>query len=285
MKQRFFNMYLTTTISVALVLFLVGLECVMLLSAHQMIVHIKENVALTILLKDDADEEQISRLGTIIESSPYCFRSRYISKEEALEEHIRALDEDPSKFLGYNPLSNSYEVNLQADYAQEDSIQTIEAGLMTLPYISQVSHPQQIVSLLDLHIGEISMVLVAVAAILLLISFALIVNTVRLHVYSKRFLINTMRLVGATAWVIKAPFVKRNILLGCEAGAIAIVAVACALYYVHARLGIWLFDITWQNMLFVTVVVLLVGILITLLASLIATGRYIRMKTDRMYEI
>ncbi|MCQ2348413.1 MAG: permease-like cell division protein FtsX [Paludibacteraceae bacterium] len=285
MKHRFFNMYLTATISVALVLFLIGLECITLLSAHQMIQRLKENVALTIVLKDNATEEQITRLGEVLEMAPYSHEVRYISKEQALEEHIQALGEDPQKFLGYNPLSNTYEMALQADYAQEDSICTIEDNLMTLPYIQQVNHPQEIVSMLDLHVGEISVVLVVIALLLLLISWALIANTVRLQVYSKRFLINTMRLVGATPWVIRAPFVKRNVLLGFEAGLVALVALALAVYYVHIRLGVWVVELTWQNMLIVGLVVLLGGELITFFASFAATSRYIRMKIDKMYEI
>lgn len=285
MKHRFFNMYLTTTISVALVLFLMGLECVVSLSTHQLIQKLKQNVALTIILENNADSTQIQRLGTILEEAPYCYDLHYISKDQALEEHIRSLGEDPVKFLGYNPLSNSYEVNLMAEYAKEDSIKNIKADLESLPYIKQVNHPQNIVSVLDIHLGEISLVLIAVALLLLLISFALIINTIRLHVYSKRFLINTMRLVGATPWVIRAPFIHRNLLLGFEAGVIALALLASALYYVHFRLGIWLIDLTWINMSFIALVVLIGGEVITCAASLVATGKYIRMKTDKMYEI
>lgn len=285
MKHRFFNMYLTATISVALVLFLIGLECITLLSAHQMIQRLKENVALTVLLDDEATEDQIARLGAVLEMAPYSHEVRYISKEQALEEHIRTLGEDPQKFLGYNPLSNSYEVGLQAEYAREDSILMIEDNLITLPYIRQVNHPQEIVSMLDLHVGEISVVLVVIALLLLLISWVLIANTVRLQVYSKRFLINTMRLVGATPWVIRAPFVKRNVVLGLESGLIALFVLALAVYYVHLRLGVWVIDLTWQNMLVVAAAVMVCGLLITFFASFAATSKYIRMKIDKMYEI
>ncbi len=285
MKQRFFNMYLTTTISVAMVLFLLGLECVVLLSAHQLLRRVRENVALTVVLSDKADSTHVARLETLLEVASYCHDARYISKQDALDEHIRTLGEDPQKFLGYNPLAASYEVHLNADYACEDSIADIETQLMGLPYVEKVTHPQEVVSLLDLHVGEISLALVVLALVLLLISLALIVNTVRLHVYSKRFIIHTMRLVGATSWVIRAPFVKRNVRLGCEAGLIALAVLAAALYYIRMRLGIWLFDLTWQNITIVAATVLIGGELITLVASWIATGRYVRMKTDKMYEI
>lgn len=284
-KHRFFNMYFTTTISVALVLFLVGLECVTMLSTHQLVRSLKENVALTVILSDKATSDQIEQLGEQLKAAPYCRELHYISKEQALQDHIEALGEDPVKFLGYNPLSNSYEVNMVAEYAVEDSIMGIAEQLMALPTVSVVDHPQEVVSFLDLHIGKLSLMLIVVALVLLLISMVLIINTVRLHVYSKRFIINTMRLVGATSWVIRAPFIRRNLLLGLEAGLLAILGVAGAVVAIHERLGIWLFNLTWYNCLIIVVFVILGGQLITFFAALIATGRYIRMKTDKMYEI
>ena len=278
-------MYLTTTISVALVLYLIGMEAVLLLSAHQLIQKVKENVALTVILKDNATTQQINDLDSLFTDAPYCHEACFISKEQALQEHIETLGEDPQKFLGYNPLSNSFEVSLNADYAQQDSIEGIESELANFSYIDKITHPKEIVSLLDMHVGEISLILIIVALLLLFISIALIVNTVRLHVYSKRFIINTMRLVGATPWVIRAPFVKRNVLLGFEAGICALIVIIGTLYYVHSRLGVWLVDLTWSNVLFITLIVLCSGELITLIASFFATDRYVRMKIDKMYEI
>ena len=278
-------MYLTTTISVALVLYLIGMEAVLLLSAHQLIQKVKENVALTVILKDNATTQQINDLDSLFTDAPYCHKACFISKEQALQEHIETLGEDPQKFLGYNPLSNSFEVSLNADYAQQDSIEGIESELANFSYIDKITHPKEIISLLDMHVGEISLILIIVALLLLFISIALIVNTVRLHVYSKRFIINTMRLVGATPWVIRAPFVKRNVLLGFEAGICALIIIAGTLYYVHSRLGVWLVDLTWSNVLFITLIVLCSGELITLIASFFATDRYVRMKIDKMYEI
>jgi len=278
-------MYLTTTVSVALVLLLVGMECVVMLSAHQLIRRVKENVAVTILVKDEADSTQIHHLQQVLSQAPYTCKVQFISKQQALEEHIEALGEDPEKFLGYNPLSNSFEVHLHAMYANADSLAWIENDLAALSHVEQVNYPQEIVSVLDMHIGEVSVALIAVALVLLLISQVLIINTVRLHVYSKRFLINTMRLVGATSWVIRAPFVKRNLRMGIEASIGALAALYGALWVIHERLGVWLCEMTWQNILIVVGVVLLVGELITFVAAMIATGRYIRMKTDKLYEI
>jgi len=278
-------MYFTTTISIALVLCLIGLECIVLLSAHELVRHVRENVALTIVMSDSATEDETARMGKLLNAAPYCHDSRYISREEALQEHIANLGEDPQKFLGYNPLTDAYEVHLNAQYAQSDSIAAIETRLTSLPFVDKIIYQEDVVRMLDSNIGEASLVLLAIAAALLIIALVLISNTIQLQVYSKRFLINTMRLVGATPWVIKWPFIRRNMRMGVEASALALLVLAGAFYYCKARLGIMLFPLTWQNIAFVIAVVLASGVLITFLASWAATNRYIRMKINKMYEI
>ncbi len=284
-KHRFFNMYLTTTISVALVLFLVGLECIVLLSARNLITRVKENLALTVVLTEEADSTSLARFATMMDAAPYCHDYKLITKEQALREHIEQLGEDPSAFLGYNPLTDAFEVYLDATYAQPDSVAMIEASIKSLPYVDEVIYQQDVVRILDRGVNEVSLVLAVVAIALLLMSLVLIVNTIRLHIYSKRFLINTMRLVGATPWVIRAPFIRRNVRMGFEAGILALIALAGAVYYCHARMGLVLFPYTWQNITFVAVTILVGGMLIAFLASLFATDRYVRMKIDKMYEI
>jgi len=278
-------MYLTATISVALVLLLVGAESVLLISCHQLIRRVKENVAVTVLVKEAADSAAIHSLETSLRELPYATKLQFISKQQALQEHIDALGEDPQKFLGYNPLSNSFELHLKAEYANADSLVWIDEQLKEFNYVEDVNYPQEIVSVLDMHVGEISVALVLVAVVLLLISLVLIMNTVRLHVYSKRFLIHTMRLVGATSWVIRSPFIKRNLRMGLEAAVMALFVLFAVIVLVHERLGIWVCELTWQNLLIVELVVIGVGVFITFVASMIATGRYLRMKTDKMYEI
>lgn len=278
-------MYFTTTISIALVLCLIGLECIVLLSAHELMRHVRENVALTIVMSDAATDDETARMGRLLNASSYCHDYRYISREDALQEHIANLGEDPQKFLGYNPLPNAYEVHLCAEYAQSDSIAAIETRLTALPYVDKIIYQQDVVRMLDSNIGEASLILLAVAAALLVIALVLISNTIQLQVYSKRFLINTMRLVGATPWVIKWPFIRRNMRMGVEASVLALLVLAGAFYYCKARLGVLLFPLTWQNITFVVAVVLLSGVAITFFASWAATNRYIRMKINKMYEI
>ena len=278
-------MYFTTTISVALVLFLVGLESMLFLSAHELMRHVKESMVLSIVMTENTNDEDIARMERLLDVVPYSLDYQYISREQALQEHIDNLGEDPQKFLGYNPLTDAFEVNLQAEYAQTDSIRVIEQNLMSLPYVDQVIYQADIVEQLDNNLQEASLILLAVALALLIIALVLISNTIQLQVYSKRFLINTMRLVGATPWVIKWPFIRRNMLMGIEAAGVALLMLAATYYYFADRLGIRLFALTEQNIAIIIGAVIFVGWFITFFASLAATNRYIRMKTSKMYEI
>ena len=284
-RRHLWNMYITAAVSVALVLCLVGLECVLLLSAGSLMKHVKENVTITVLLTDDADTNTRQRFENMLAVADYCSSFRYISAEDALDEHIRTLGEDPSAFLGYNPLRDSYEIHPAVWYANPDSISVLERKLQELPYVDKVLYQKNLVQVLNSNVSQAAIALLIVAVVLLLIACVLIVNTIRLQIYSKRFLINTMTLVGATPWTIKAPFVGRYMLLGTIAALLAIGALAGMMYYVQIRLGVVLFPLTWQNITFVAGTILLAGLLITFFSSLIATGRYIRMNINTMYEI
>lgn len=284
-RRSLFNMNFTTTISVSLVLFLIGLECVVLMSARELVRHVRESVALTIVLDEEVTTDEIQRMQTLMEAAPYCLEVQFISREQALQEHIDNLGEDPQKFLGYNPLTDAFEIHLYEQYTISDSILTIEQQLRSLPYVDNILYQQDVVKTLDHNLNEISVVLLLVALALLIIALVLISNTIQLQVYSKRFLINTMRLVGATPWVIKWPFIRRNLLMGFEAALIACVMLAFAYYYCMERLGVMLFPMTKMHIGFLIAVVLLCGLIITFFASLAATNRYIRMKTNKLYEI
>ena len=284
-RRSLFNMNFTTTISVSLVLFLIGLECVVLMSARELVRHVRESVALTIVLDEEVTTDEIQRMQTLMEAAPYCLEVQFISREQALQEHIDNLGEDPQKFLGYNPLTDAFEIHLYEQYTISDSILTIEQQLRSLPYVDNILYQQDVVKTLDHNLNEISVVLLLVALALLIIALVLISNTIQLQVYSKRFIINTMRLVGATPWVIKWPFIRRNLLMGLEASLIACAMLAFAYYYCMERLGVMLFPMTKMHIGFLVAVVLLCGLIITFLASLAATNRYIRMKTNKLYEI
>lgn len=284
-RRRFLNMYLTTTISVSLVLFLIGLECVLMLSMQSLFKRVKEDVVVTVLLDKDADSTAVRRMNALLAVSPYCHHYEYVSAEQALQEHIIYLGEDPTQFLGYNPLSNSYEVYLREQYVCQDSMAVVAEQLRALPYVNKVSYQRDLMDLMNTNFNDISMLLLLFALVLLLIAEALIINTIRLQIYSKRFLIRTMDLVGATSWMIKKPFVVKNMWLGTIAATLALMVLAGCVYYVHYRMGIVLFDYTWQNLGIIALVVYGFGICITFITSMITCDRYIRMKEDTVYSI
>lgn len=284
-KHHFRNSYLTAAVSVSLVLCLIGLECVLLLSAGALVTRMRENMTVTAVLAQDVDSTQCARLESILAGGNSCSSYSYVSKEQALQEHIASLGEDPSAFLGYNPLSASYEIHPTEAYSNPDSLQVLADKLNALPYVTEVIYPRDLADLMSSNVHQFSLILLVVALALLLVSMVLIVNTIRLQIYAKRFIINTMTLVGATSWVTRRPFVLRNMAMGFISGLVALVILSGMVYYVNSRIGIMLFPLTWQNIVFVSLVVLCSGILITLFASLIATGRYIRMDNNSLYEI
>ena len=284
-KHRFRNSYFTASVSVSLVLCLIGLECVLLLSAGALVTRMRENMTITAVLTQDADSAQCARLEAVLAAGGHCSSYTYVSKEQALQEHITYLGEDPSVFLGYNPLSASYEIHPTDAFSHPDSLALFAEQLETMPYISEVIYPRDLADMMSSNVHDITLAFLIVALVLLLVSMVLIVNTIRLQIYSKRFIINTMTLVGATSWVIRRPFVQRNMLMGLLAGLVALAVLSGVVYYVEFNLGVLLFPLTWQNITFVSAVVLCSGLLITLLASLIATGRYIRMDNNSLYEI
>ena len=284
-RRRFFNMYLTTTISVSLVLFLIGLECFVLMSARNLIRHVRENVVLTVVMHEDATPEDINRMKNLVQVAPYVVSSRYVTREEALKEHIETLGEDPEKFLGYNPLTDAFELRLKEVYMQADSIKVIDERLSSLPYVNKVIYHADVINILDQNINKVVIVLLIVALVLLVIALVLIVNTIQLHIYSKRFLINTMRLVGATPWVIKWPFIRRNIWIGIEASFIACALLCGVYYYCATKLSLVLFELNCFTIGSIVSVIFISGFVITFFASLMATNRYIRMKTNKLYEI
>ncbi len=284
-KHHFFNTYLTATVSVSLVLLLIGMECVLGLSADNLFRQVKENVNMSVVLKDETTSEDSLRFATLLDAAPFCREFAYISKEDALKEHVEKLGEDPEAFLGYNPLQASFEVKLNAPYIQVDSVAAIDSIFRVFPFVDKVVYQKDMIGLLDYQVNRLSIVLLAVALILLIVSLALIINTVRLHVYSKRFSINTMQLVGATPWIIKGPIVWKTVLLGIIAAMMALAMIAGILYAAHEHLGIWLIPMTWQNLAFLTGVVVVAAFVITFFSSVFAVNKYIRMKTSDLYYV
>ncbi|NLO71892.1 MAG: cell division protein FtsX [Porphyromonadaceae bacterium] len=286
-KKRFYfrNAGVTATASMALVLLLVGLLASVLFLTRDMGREIKEKMTLSIVLKDEVTPKQTERIKTFTEKSAFAKSVEYISKEQALQDHIDALGEDPAEFLGWNPLFASLEVNLNAEYAHNDSIVKIEKQLSRFEYIDKISYQKDMIAMVNENVRKISFILLGLAAVLMLISFVLINNTVRLRIYSNRFIINTMKLVGAKSWFIRKPYVGQSIINGVVAAVVAMLLLSGLVYYMKYKFGLDTKFITLQTALIITGIVLVSGILLTAISSYFAVGRYIKMRTDEMYYV
>jgi len=286
-KRRFNvrNIQFTSIVSMSLVLFLIGMVCLLLFIARDMGRQIKENINLSLVINDDATAAGIKRVEQYLINSPYVKSVNFISKEDALQEHIQTMGDNPAKFLGYNPLMASLEVKLHAEYAQVDSVDVIESKLKQFDIISRIAYQKDMVTLVNENVARISMMLLAIATILLLISIALINNTIRVSIYANRFLINTMKLVGATPWFIRKPYIRNGIINGLLAALLSLGLLGLLIFYIFQETDINLFALQTLTLVQVSMIVVVVGIALTTLSSYLAVGRYLRMQTNDMYFV
>ena len=279
------TVHLTSTISMSLVLFLIGLVFLLLFVARDMSTFVKENINLSIVLDDQASKTDEQRIEKFLTSSPYAKTVEYISKADALKDHISSLGENPQEFLGFNPLKASIEVKLHETYANNDSVSKIESKLKTFDHINRVVYQKDMVSLVNDNVRKVSLILLGLAVILLFVSIALINNTIRLSLYSNRFLINTMKLVGATPWFIRKPYLKSSMINGLIASGISIVLLAGVVYFVQYEFGITGFMLHSLSFVFVALIVILSGIALTASSSYFAVGKYLKMHSNEMFII
>ena len=284
-KDSFFNLHFTSTISISLVLFMVGLITFLFLLTKEIATFTKEHVTLSIILKDNASEQDITRLEKYLTATDFTKRQEYISKETALKEHIKGLGEDPTELLGFNPLRASIEVYLNANYAQTDSIEKIEKKLQSFKSIEELVYQKDMIQMLNENVSKVSIILSSIAIILLFISIVLINNTIRISVYSKRFIINTMKLVGARALFIRRPFLRRSFVNSIVAAFIALALLGGAVYYIQSEVGSSMSLYQWHIILPVCAVVFSFSFLIMMLSTFFGVNRYLHMKTDDLYYI
>lgn len=282
-KKKIRSLHLTSTLSMSLVLFLVGLVSLLLFVARDMSVFVKENINLSIVLDDEIDQSYIKRIEKYLTTSSFAKSVDYVSKEDALKDHIASLGEDPQDFLGYNPLKASLEVKLKANYANTDSVAVIESKLKAFEHINRIAYQKDMVSLVNENVRKVSLVLLGLAIVLLIVSIALINNTVRLAVYSNRFLINTMKLVGATHWFIRKPYIIQGLLNGFVAALISLGMLAGMVYYILYEFGMTAAAVNPVSAVFVSLIVIVAGVVLTSLSSYFAVGRYLKMNTHDMY--
>ena len=284
-KSLFDMQFITSSISTTLVLLLLGLVVFFVLTAHNMSVYVRENISFSVLISDDMKEADILKIQNKQNQEPYVKQSEYISKKQALKEQTEAMGTDPEEFLGYNPFTASLEIKLHSDYANSDSIAKIEKMIKKNSNIQDVLYRKELIDAVNENIRNISLVLLALAVVLTFISFALINNTIRLAIYSKRFLIHTMKLVGASWSFIRGPFLRKNVWSGVLAGMLADAILMGTAYWAVTYEQELIQVITPEVMLIVCGSVLVFGIVITWLCAYISMNKYLRMKANTLYYI
>ena len=282
----YFDMqFITSSISTTLVLLLLGLVVFFVLAAHNLSVYVKENISFSVLVSDDMKESDILKLQKRLDKEAFVKQTEYISKKQALREQTEAMGTDPQEFLGYNPFTASIEIKLHSDYANSDSIAKIEKLIKKNTNIQEVLYQKDLIDAVNDNIRNISLMLLGLAVILTFISFALINNTIRLAIYSKRFLIHTMKLVGASWSFIRRPFLRRNFWIGVLAAFIADSILWGAAYWLVSYEPELVKVITPEVMVLVSGAVLVFGVLITWLCALLSINKYLRMKASTLYYI
>lgn len=281
--RRLKSSYLSTVVSITLVLFVLGLLGLLILQAQRLSEQLRERIVVSVFFDSQASEAAISRLQRQLEALPAVSQSRYISREEAADQLMKELGEDFVEFLGYNPLSASLQLNLQASYAHPDSLPLIEEELKQHTIVSDVDYQRSLVHLVNENLRRIGIGLLAFSALLLIIAFALINNTIRLSVFSKRFIIKSMQLVGATQSFIRRPFIIRGVMQGVIGACLAILLLIGSMYGAQQQIPevAMFFDHQMLGILFAGV--LLLGIILSWISTYLAVRKYLKVKTDFLY--
>jgi len=288
-EQRYYNRrihtsYVTTVISITLVLFMMGLLGLIVLHAKKLSDYVKENIGFSIMIKDGVREAGIFMLQKKLDAKEYVKSTEYIPKEKAAVELKKELGEDFIGFLGYNPLLPSIDLRLNADFATPVHVARIEKELLSNPEVKEVFYQKSLVELVNQNIERISMFILGFSLLLLLVSVALINNTIRLSVYSKRFIIHTMQLVGATRAFITRPFIWKSVLIGFISAIIAIGMLMFVLYFAFQEIPELMLLQDLIMYLIITGFVILLGVLISWLSTWLAVRKFLRMKTDNLYH-
>jgi cell division transport system permease protein len=282
-KRRLRSSYVTSTISITLLLILLGIIGLLLLNTKRIRDYVRENIVFMVILKDNVRTVDIFQVQKALDAKKYVKETKYIDKETAAIELQEELGEDFIEFIGHNPLLPSIEVKFLASYANNDSIAIIENELKEFDQIKEVYYQKNLIHIVNENVKKITFIVLFFSGFLLLIAIALINNTIRLSIYSKRFIIRTMQLVGATANYIRRPFLIRSIFQGIIGALFAIACLLGMVYLLQDMMSgvISLNDVNILGILFGIVLVL--GIIINCISTFAAVTKYIRIKTDKLY--
>ena len=283
MRRRLRNAYLSSLISISLVLLLVGIAAMLLVNARSVSDYFKENMQVSVMMKTEVSDEQAMTLLPRLEELPFIVGTRFVSKEQGTREMAQMLGDDFLSVFESTPIPASIVLNLQADYVSSDSLAMVRARIEREPMVDEVVYQQSLVEDLNVNLGRISLVLGVFILLLLFISFVLIGNTVRLSLYDRRFVIHTMKLVGATRGFIRAPFMVTAVFQGLFASLMAILMLVGILYVVRREFS-QLFEVFRLDLLlWVVAIVVAAGLAICLLSTWLSVYRLGRLTKDELY--
>lgn len=277
--------FITPAISTTLVLVLLGTIVFFVLTAHRLSDYVRENINVSVLISDDLPAEEIVKLKDGFRRDPYVKSVVYVSKENALKEATRAMGSDPTEFLGYNPFTASFEINIKADYATPQGMDNIVKKMKMTPAVIDVVYQRDLIESVNRNIQKLSVVLLVIAALFTYISFALINNTVRLAIFAKRFIINTMKLVGAKWSFIRRPFLANGATLGIFSGIVADGILYSGFVWLQKYEPEINLVVGKDVLMIVGGAVLVFGLIITTLCTLVSLQKYLKMSTNKLYHI
>ena len=276
---------MTLCISTSMVLVLLGLVVFSVQTSRNLSHWVKENLTVTVVLNDEVSVGDAKRFQQDLVRRPFSKDVLYISREQALKEQTDAMGSDPSEFLGMNPFPATLELQLHSDYANADSLAWISDELRKNPEVTDVAYQVDLMDSVNRNLTKMNLLLLVIAALLTFVSFALISNFVRLSVYSRRFLIHTMKLVGASWGFIRRPFMKQGLVVGIIAALLAIVVLGACVYGLYYYEPNMMVVITWRELVITAVAVLLFGIIITSVSAYISVNKFLRMTPGELYKI
>ena len=283
MRRRLMNAYLSSVISISLVLLLVGVASLLLVNAKSVSDYFKENMQVSVMMKQHVTDEAAMDFQTVLDDKRFIKKSVFISKEQGRREMADMLGDDFLEVFEVSPIPVSIDLTLKAEYVSADSLEVVRADIAASPLVDEVVYQSTLVDALNANLSRISAILGIFIALLLFISFVLINNTVRLNVYARRFTIHTMKLVGATRSFIRAPFLVQGAFQGVFAAFIAIIALVVMMYFMRSEFQ-QLFEIFRLDLLLtVFAIVLVSGLSICLISTWFVVNKLVSLKKDELY--
>jgi cell division transport system permease protein len=282
-KRRLVSSYISVVVSIALVLFLLGLLGMLVVNAKKVSDHFKEQVVVTIYLNDTAKTVERKQLEKSLAMADYVKSTEYVSKDKAAYFMKVETGEDFMDFVGYNPLQNSIDVYLKADFVTSEHLEKIAAEALNKTFVDEVTYDNDLVNLMNDNVKKISFWVLIISGLFTLIAVLLINSSLRLAVYSKRFTIKTMQMVGATKRFIRKPFVWKSIRLGIVGAILAMIGMAIVLYYLNKSFPELQLLANPVLMILLFVIIFALGIIITWISTHFATQRFLNLKTDELY--